>query len=132
MRFGAGFTAALVVSALAAAPAGASSIVYLKDGNVQLAAPDGGSAKQVTKVGGLESVTQSDDGTTFAIKKGEDNGYTVRRIYSFDRQGNLLRNPVKAGYTNASTFAGPIRAQASPDGSFIAYHYFYNSPDPGV
>lgn len=123
---------AAVGAALAAAPASASSLVYLKDGNVQLAAPDGSSARSVTTGGGWESPMQADDGTILTVKKGEENGYPVRRIYKFDRSGNPIGTPVKAGYTNSSTFIGPIRADVAPNGALISYHYFYNGPDPGV
>src|SRR3954470_12180934 len=114
---------ALALSAATAAPASASSIVYLKDGNVQLAAPDGSSVNQITTDGGWESPSQSDDGTIFAVKKGEEEGYPVRRIYTFDRAGNQIRPAVKSGYAHSSTFAGPIRAQSSPSGALLAYHY---------
>src|SRR3954454_11076683 len=116
---------AVAAAAFAAAPAHASSIVYLKDGNVQLASPDGGSVKQITTGGDWESPSQSDDGTIFAVRKGEEKGYPVRRIYTFDRAGNQIRPAVKSGYTHSSTFAGPIRAQSSPSGSLLAYHYVY-------
>jgi hypothetical protein len=123
--------AALALSAGAAAPAHASSIVYLKEGDVQLAAPDGGSVEQITTGGGWESPSQSDAGTIFAVRKADENGYPVRRIYKFDRTGKQIGTAVKAGYTNSATFAGPIRAQSSPSGSLLAYHYLYQG-DSGV
>jgi WD40-like Beta Propeller Repeat len=122
---------AAAAAALAASPASASSLVYLKDGNVQLAAPDGSAARPITTGGGWESPSQSDDGTIFAVTKGEEEGYPVRRIHTFDRAGNELRPAVKSGYTHSSTFAGPIRAQASPSGALLAYHYIYQG-EPGV
>lgn len=122
---------ALAATAATAAPAQASSIVYLKDGNVQLAAPDGSAARQITTGGDWESPSQADGGRIFAVKKGEENGYPVRRIYTFDRKGTLLGTPVKAGYTNSSTFIGPIRAQSNPSGSLLTYHYFYDG-EPGI
>lgn len=132
MKIPCALIAAIAAVLLAAAPASASSLVYLKDGNVQLAAPDGGSARAITTGGGWESPMQADSGTILAIKKGDENGYPVRRIYRFDRAGNPVGTPVKAGYTNSSTFAGPIRADVAPSGSMIAYHFFYNGPDPTV
>src|SRR4051794_5126356 len=123
---------AAAAAALTGAPASASSLVYLKDGNIQLAAPDGGSPSAITTGGDWESPMQDDAGTILAVKKGDENGYPVRRIYKFDRRGVPIGTPVKAGYTNSSTFAGPIRADVAPNGALTAYHYFYNDPDPGV
>src|SRR3954469_22354973 len=133
MKLSIALIAALAAAFIAApATASGSSLVYLKDGNIQLAAPDGSGERPITSGGAWESPMQADAGTILAVKKGDENGYPVRRIYKFDRTGAPIGTPVKAGYTNSSTFAGPIRADVAPGGALVAYHYFYNDPDPGV
>jgi hypothetical protein len=51
---------------ICAAQASADSIVYLKDGNVWLSAPDGSQARQLTTGGRWASPSQADDGTIVA------------------------------------------------------------------
>jgi hypothetical protein len=65
----AALTAALFL--IAAAPAAADSIAYIKDGNVWLSTPDGGRQYQVTSAGGYSYVSQADDGTMIALAPGE-------------------------------------------------------------
>ena len=84
-------TLALATAVLAFAPAAASadSIVFLKDYNVWLAAPDGSELTQVTTDGTYErpylSPSQADDGT-IAVAKGTEivrlrqNGEVINRL----------------------------------------------------
>jgi hypothetical protein len=86
----------LVVLAFAAS-ASASSIVYVKDGNVWLTSPDGATAYQVTSDGGYSSPSQSDDGTIVALQ-----GKLMVRM---DRSGHRLNEPV-AGVGTTQTSGG--------------------------
>jgi hypothetical protein len=105
------------------ADATASSLVYLKGGDVYLSAPDGSSAKRLTSGGGYESPSQADGGMIVAIKPGQENGVTVRRIHRMDRAGRPLGPPVATGPTNSATYSGPLSAEVAPDGSLLAYHF---------
>ncbi len=98
-----------------AAPALASSIVYLSSGNVWLASPDGQIQRQVTYGGGWDLPSQADDGTLLALH----GGYLLR----LDRQGHVLSS-VATVFTSAQPgggLVGPITAAISPDGVHQAY-----------
>ena len=118
----AAFTAA---SAVLPAHAAASSLVYIKDGNVWLAAPDGTRQTQLTTDGGYESPSQANDGTVVAVRR-TDEGQPVRRIHRMNRAGVLLNPPVETVSPTNSNLVGPHGAEVSPDGRLVAYHYFNN------
>jgi hypothetical protein len=110
----------LCALAVAAPAASADSIAYVKDGNVHLAASDGSRTFQVTSTGGYSDVTQSDDGTIVAL-----HGI---RLHKLDRMGNVLADfdtPVSGVPGNSSGFVGPFNPTLSPDGTKLAYTYFY-------
>jgi hypothetical protein len=110
----------LVGLLVAAAPAGADSIVYVKDGNVWLANPDGSGRYQVTSDGTAaqpwRSPSQADDGTIAAgfgneIVRMRQNGEVLSRIDPtalLDSAGDPVDGP-------------PIGVSISPDGTRIAY-----------
>ena len=113
---------ALGAASASAAPAG--SIAYIKDGNVFLTRPDGTGGVQVTTSGGYSEVSQADDGTMAALF-GE-------RIHKLSRTGAVLADiatPVSDGPPpadpNADHFKGPFMPRISPDGTRIAYAYFW-------
>ena len=120
---------AAMVSLAFAAPAMADSIAYVKDGNVWLSTSDGARQYQVTSNGGYSDVTQADDGTMVAL--------TGVRLHKLDRQGNVLADfdtPVSdTRPPGAKAFFGPFDPAISPDGSKLAYTYYYKgvSQDTG-
>ena len=102
---------------MAAAPAGASSLTYIKGGNVWLTDPGGAKQYQVTFDGGYSSPSQADDGTIVALQN--------RRPVRMDRSGRQLNAPVDGIGTdpNGGEFYGPYEPKVSPDGKRIAYWF---------
>src|SRR4051794_5295638 len=104
-----------------AASARADSIAYIKDGNVWLSTPDGSRQYQVTSSGGYSDVSQADDGTLIAL-----NGV---RLHKLARDGSVLADfdtPVSdTRPAPAKTFYGPYDPAISPDGTKVAYTYYY-------
>lgn len=105
------------------ASATADSIVYIDQGNVWAAQPDGTGKVQLTTGGSWHSPTQSDDGTIAAVQG-------TGPIVVMAKDGRLLRTiatqPAKSG--DGGTFAArPVQLSFSPDGSKIAYAYVANS-----
>jgi hypothetical protein len=123
--------AALGPGAAISAPAHAAvggSIVFIKAGNVWVAAADGSRQRRVTRngrAGAYTSPTQADNGTIVALR-----GTT--KIYRLNRKGGVLGRPLSAavGLRNE----GPLHEIASgpavsPDGQKVA---FYKSLLQGV
>lgn len=115
------FLLALALLAVVAPAADASSIVFIRKGNVWLMAPDGSRLRQVTRGGGYSSPSQSDNGVIVALHK--------RRLVRLKRNGKRIGKPVKiigsegrqsGNYTVA---AGPGDARVSPDGKKVAYWF---------
>jgi hypothetical protein len=114
--------AAAALLALVCAPAAnADSIAYVKDGNVWLTTPDGSRQYQVTFNGGYSDVSQADDGTMIAL--------SGVRLHKLDRTGNVVADfatPVSdTRPAPAKTFYGPYDPAISPDGTKVAYTYYY-------
>src|SRR5689334_4752653 len=113
--------AALVVLAFGAPAASADSIAYIKESNLWLSTGDGSRQFQVTSTGGYSDVSQADDGTMIALK-----GVRLNRL---DRMGNVLADfdtPVSdTRPAPAKTFYGPYDPAISPDGTKVAYTYYY-------
>jgi hypothetical protein len=114
---------ALIVLACGAPAASADSIAYIKDGNVWLTTPDGGRQFQVTSSGAYADVSQADDGTMIAL--------TGMRLHRLDRLGNVLADfdtPVSDTRPAPSKqFYGPYEPAISPDGTKVAYTYYWLS-----
>jgi hypothetical protein len=113
--------AALLLLVLGAPVASADSIAYVKDGNVFLTTPDGSRQFQVTTAGGYSDVSQADNGTMIALKG--------VRLHKLDRAGNVLADfdtPVSDTRPAPSkTFYGPFDPAISPDGTKVAYTYYW-------
>ena len=112
---------ALVALAVAAPAASADSIAYIKGGDVWLATGDGSRQYRVTDTGRYADVSQADDGTMIAL--------TGVRLHRLDRRGNVLADfdtPVSdTRPAPAKTFYGPFDPAISPDGTKVAYTYYY-------
>src|SRR4051812_5555477 len=125
-----GLLALAVSAAVLAAPAAASadSIVFLKDYNVWLVAPDGGRLTQVTADGTYEhpylSPSQADDGT-IAVSKGT-------KILRLRQNGEVINELDPAPLTDSVSHpldGMPVNVAISPDGSRIAYTFVsYSCP----
>lgn len=108
--------------AVAASPAAAGSIAYIKGGDVWLSTDDGSRQFQVTSTGAYADVTQADDGTMIAL--------TGVRLHKLDRLGNVLADfdtPVSDTRSpgQGRVFYGPFDPAVSPDGQRVAYVYYY-------
>jgi hypothetical protein len=114
---------------LLAAPAAAQadSIVYIDQGNVWSAHPDGRGKVQLTTGGGWHSPTQADTGTVAAVQG-------TGPIVVMARDGRPLRTiqTPDARSGDGGTFAPrPVVLSFSPDGTKIAYAYVAGSCPPG-
>lgn len=112
-------TAALTI---AAAPAAADSLVYVRGGDVQLTGEE--RTVTLTTDGGYESPSMADDGTIVAVRRVEQGGATVRYVHRMDQTGRLLNPPTVAVPVDNRNYTGPLGAQVSPDGRLVAFHYF--------
>ncbi len=123
--------AALLGLAGGAPAAFGDSIAYVNktDGNVYLSTSDGSRQYQVTTTGGYSDVSQADDGTMIALKG--------VRLNKLSRDGQVLADfdtPVSDTRPAPSkTFYGPFDPAISPDGTKVAYTYYYmtQSQNPG-
>jgi hypothetical protein len=121
----AGIIATAVVLVVAAA-AHAESIVYVSDGDLWLTNIE--RSIQLTNDGGYESPSQDNAGRIVAVRRVEEGEYTNRYIHRFDASGNQLNPRVTAVDVNNSLKIGPLGAEVSADGTFVAYHHFNRSP----
>ena len=107
---------------LMAGTARADSLVYIKDGNVWLANPDGSGQYQVTLDGTTStpyrSPSQADDGTIVALRSG--------RLFRMKQNGSLLNEPI----ATAAPGSGPLHPAVSPDGRLVAFDYITAIPRP--
>ena len=123
--------AALLGLAWGAPAAFADSIAYVNktDGNIYLSTADGSRQYQVTNTGGYSDVSQADDGTMIGLKG--------VRLNKLSRDGQVLADfdtPVSDTRPAPSkTFYGPFDPAISPDGTKVAYTYYYmtQSQNPG-
>ncbi len=114
---------AAILTLVAAAPAAADSIAYVKAGDVWLTTPDGTRQVQVTRSGNYSYVSQADDGTMIALASGE-------RLHKLSRSGAVLADFLtyvsdgapQAGGVNQ--FHGPFNPEISPDGTKVAFEWF--------
>src|SRR5882724_5883780 len=97
----------LAVAAVAAAPAGADSLAFIKNDNVWLAKPDGTGRYQVTFDGtpGAPYESPSDSGTVVAIRQTPGQR---RQIYRMTQSGGLLNPPINTPAPGTGALAGKV------------------------
>jgi len=127
-------SAALVCLPLAlAASAQADSISFIRGGDVWVAAPDGSQQTQLTHDGGYSYQSRADDGSFIALHG--------RNLHRLSPTGQLIADfstPVSGEQTAPKTayFKGPFKPEISPDGSKVAYEYwfqdYYTDPSCGT
>ena len=113
-------TAAAAALLVGAAPAAADSVAYVKDGNVWLSTSDGARHYQVTSDGGYSTVSQADTGRIVALR-----GDKIRHL---ERDGRLIAEiatPVTTTSDPSMSFKGPFDPEVSPDGTRVAYTYYW-------
>jgi len=119
-----GLLALAVTAAALTAPAAANadSIVFLKNYNVWLVAPDGSKLTPVTTDGSYESPylspSQADDGT-IAVSKGTK----ILRMRQNGEVINELDPPALMDSVSHPIDGVPVDVAISPDGSKIAYTF---------
>src|SRR4051794_19313910 len=113
---------ALAVSLIVPAAASADSIVYIKDSNVWLSAPDGLKQTQVTTDGTADypyrAPSQADNGTIAASHN--------TKIVVLEQNGNVIREldpPALTDSTSHPVDGTPVFVAISPDASKIAYSF---------
>jgi hypothetical protein len=104
--------AALVVPAAASA----DSILFMKGGDVWLSSPDGADQFQVTSGGAYNYASQSESGAVIVASR-------ENHLFVLNRDGDVVRElPTVIGST---LWHGPYEPQVSPDGTHVAYQYYY-------
>jgi len=109
----------LLVAVTLAIPrsASADSVIYVKDGDVWLAEPDGSDRFRVTSNGGYSYASQSENGVIVAAR---DN-----RIHRLSRTGTVQAD--LPTIVQGSEWHGPYEPQISPDGKTVAYEFWRTS-----
>ena len=109
----------LAIAAMAVpAAASADSILYTRGGDIWLSSPDGAKQFQVTSGGAYSYASQSESGQVIVASRELSN-----RLFVLDRGGNVVRElPTVIG---SSLWHGPYEPQVSPDGTHVAYQYYY-------
>ncbi|HTU96105.1 MAG TPA: hypothetical protein VMF14_09720 [Solirubrobacteraceae bacterium] len=105
---------------VAAGPAAADSMVFIKADNVWLANPDGSGQYQVTLDGTADSPysspSQADDGTVVALRTPAGGRPEIWRM---SQNGGLLNAPINT----PAPGTGAIDARVSPNGQLVAYWF---------
>lgn len=97
--------------------ASADSVVYVKDGDVWVAEPDGGNQYRVTSTGGYSYASQSDNGVIVAASENQ--------IHRLSRTGTVqAKLPT---IVQGAEWHGPYEPQISPDGKTVAYEFYRTS-----
>jgi hypothetical protein len=116
-------TAALLI---AATPAAADSVAYVKGGDVWLSTPDGSRQYRVTSDGGYSTVSQADSGRLVALR-----GTRIRHL---ERDGRVIADIATPASNDdpALSFRGPFEPEVSPNGKRVSYTYYwqYKGYDP--
>ena len=100
------------------------SITFVQDGNVFILDPEADAPQQVTTGGGYAWPSQDDSGRIVAVRQSSDGS---RRLHRMNQSGAPLNDPIETVPTDNSFYVGPLMPKVSPDGTYVAYHYFLNS-----
>jgi len=96
-----------------ASPSAGGSIVFVRDSDIWLAAPDGSGARQLTTDGGevgYHDPSQAPDGSIFALRG-------TNQLHHLDRNGQPIADPV----TLITLENGAEALEVAPDGGHLAY-----------
>ena len=111
--------AAALAALLAPAAASADSIVYIDQGNVWSASPDGAHKVQLTNGGDWHSPTQADDGTIAAVQ-----GTGPIQVMAGDgRPLRTITTPPAKSADGGMFEPRPVKLAFSPDATKLAYTY---------
>lgn len=126
-RLAATLAAASVAALMAAGPAQADSVAYVKDGDVWLSTTDGSRQYRVTSEGGYSTVSQADDGKMVALR-----GDKIRHLERDGKVISEIATPVSTTQDPSMSFRGPFDPEVSPNGKKVAYTYYwqYTGYDP--
>ena len=121
-------SALLLTAALAPASASADSLVFVKEHNVWLSAPDGSKLTKVTADGTADSPyrspSQADDGTIATSKD-----QLIVRLRQNGEVINTIDPPALRTSASTPIDGVPVSVAISPDDTKIAYEYAtYNCP----
>ena len=127
LRLTAALAATLVLSVLAAVPAGASSVAYIDNNNVVLSSPDGSKKFSLTTNGTADarwsSPSQGPDGKTVAVLGAS--GTSSKVLYLFDAKGKQVTANVMPVYSGATIPVYPIGLDMDWNSQAVAYGYSY-------
>ena len=127
LRLTAALAATLVLSVLAAVPAGASSVAYIDNNNVVLSSPDGSKKFSLTTNGTADarwsSPSQGPDGKTVAVLGAS--GSSSKVLYLFDAKGKQVTANVMPVYSGATIPVYPIGLDMDWNSQAVAYGYSY-------
>ena len=117
----------VAVAAVAAVPAAADSLAFVREHNVWLAHTDGSGQYQVTFDGTAgapyESPSQADNGTVVALRHTPGQR---RQIYRMTQSGLLLNPPINT----PAPGTGALNTKVSPNGAMVAYWFETLVNDP--
>ena len=115
--------AAVAATVIVAAPAGAASIVYVKDGDVRILDATTAADRAITTSGNWESPSQADDGLIVAVRVVPSRtaaSHRNRSLIRLTRTGRQIGGPGVPVRPDSSQ-NGPFDAKVSPDGRNVAF-----------
>ncbi|MCO5316313.1 MAG: hypothetical protein M9938_09165 [Solirubrobacterales bacterium] len=129
---------AVALTLLIAATASADSLVYVKQGSVYIAQPDGSQARAITSANGGWAWPSETDSGVIAVAGdhsrigGGFNPSGGDQIYEFDAQGHRLAGPVatQGSYSTVGDPAYVSHFRVAPDNSNVAWTVIPSFTDP--
>ena len=100
---------------VAAAPAAADSILFVRAGDVWISTPDGATERQLTAGGGFSSPSMADDGLIVALR-----GRALVRMRPDGAPAGVSLDAIGGDWLVGG---GPYDARVSPDGTRVAYWF---------